>query len=315
MAAAIPPRIRRGQTLGVVAPAGPVRPDRLRAGLDRLGDAFRIRLAPSLEPGAVRDPQVPSYLAASDEVRVAELEAMLADPDVRAIVLARGGYGLMRILAHLDPALLRADPKPIVGFSDATALLAWAHAAGVRAIHGPVIAQLADLPDEDVGHLVRLLTEPRALGVRPWPLTTHGSGTRRGPLVTANLTLASMLVGTPWALPLDGAIAVFEEVGERPYEIDRYLTQLLLTGELAKPSAVVIGDLTRCHDPSPPAGVPDPAEAALDTLLERLHAVGAPAATGAPIGHGARNEAVPFGALSVLDLDRGTLEITEPAVA
>lgn len=311
--ALVPPRLERGQTLGVVAPAGPVRPERLRAGLDRLGDAFRIRLAPSLT--CPREAGVPSYLSASDEVRAAELIAMLADPDVRGIVVARGGYGIMRILARLDPEVLRRDPKPIVGFSDATALLAWAHGAGVRPIHGPVIAQLGDLPGADVAHLVALLTEPRAPGVRPWSLAAHGRGTFTGPLVAANLTLASMLVGTPWALPLDGAITILEEVGERPYELDRYLTQLALTGQLARPRAIVLGELTRCADPSPPSGEPDPPDAAEQTIVERLRAAGVAAAVGAPIGHGARNEAVPFGARVVLDLDAGTLEITEAAVA
>ena len=124
-----------------------------------------------------------------------------------------------------------------------------------------------------------------------------------------------MLVGTPWQLPLDGAIAMFEEVGEKPYELDRYLTQLLLTGQLARPAAVVIGELTRCVDANPPTGVPDAPDAALAAILERLRSAGTAVAVGAPIGHGTHNEAVPFGAISVLDLDRGTLEITEAAVA
>ena len=307
-----PPRIERGQTLGICAPAGPVRADRLRRGLDRLGDAFRIRLAPTLiEPRATG---VPSYLSNTDEARAGELIALLADPDVRAIVLARGGYGLMRILSRIDPELLRRDPKPIVGFSDATALLSWAYAAGVRGIHGPMIAQLGDLAEGDVVQLVRLLTDATPLGVVPWALAAHGQGSYGGPLITANLTMASVLVGTPWALPLDGALAMFEEVGERPYEIDRYLTQLMLTGELARTRAVIIGDLTRCADGNPPTGEPDPADAALQTMLERLRTAGRPVAVGAPIGHGDRNAAVPFGALARLDLDRGTLEITEAAV-
>jgi muramoyltetrapeptide carboxypeptidase len=107
---------------------------------------------------------------------------------------------------------------------------------------------------------------------------------------------------------------VLEEVGEKPYELDRYLTQLALTGQLAQLSAAVIGDLTRCADPNPPTGVPDPDDAALQVVLERLRAAGTPVAVGAPIGHGDRNEAVPFGAESILDLDAGTLEILEPAV-
>jgi muramoyltetrapeptide carboxypeptidase len=311
--AIIPPRIVRGQTIGIVAPAGPVNLDRLRAGLERLGEAFVLRLAPSLTEA--RSPTTPSYLAASDEVRAAELTAMLRDPDVRAILLARGGYGLMRILPRLDPALLRADPKPIVGFSDATALLAWAHHAGVRGIHGPMGVQLASLPAANIAQLIGLLTEPRAPGPRPWTLIACGRGVHRGPLFAANLTLVSMLVGTPWALPLRGSIALVEEVGEKPYELDRYLTQLTLAGELSQPSAVIVGDLTRCADANPPTGVPDPEDAALMTVLERLHAAGTPAAYGAPIGHGDRNEPVPFGAAAVLDLERATLEITDAAVA
>lgn len=313
----IPPRLRPGQTIGIVAPAGPVRPERLHAGLARFaaqgGDAYRIRLAPSLT--TPRPAGLPSYLAASDEVRLAELQAMIDAPDVRAIILARGGYGIMRLLPHLDPAPLRADPKPIVGFSDATALLAWAYAAGVRGIHGPVIAQLGDLADADIAALLALLTSTTPPGARPWALTAHGTGRHAGPLIAANLTLASVLVGTPWQLPLAGSIALLEEVGEKPYELDRYLTHLLLAGALAQPAAVVLGDLTRCTDPRPPTGEPDPPDAALAVLLERLAAAGRPVAVGAPVGHGTRNEAVPFGAHAELDLDRGELVITEPAVA
>jgi muramoyltetrapeptide carboxypeptidase len=308
----VPPRVARGQTVGIVAPSGPVKLERLRRGLACLGDAFQLRVADSVT--SPPPPGTPSYLSAPDEIRIAELTAMLADPDVRAIIVARGGYGAMRILPHLDPALLQRDPKPLVGFSDATALLAWAYRAGVRAIHGPVIAQLADLPPADVAHLIAVMTEPRPLGERPWPLRAHGRGRHRGRLIPANLSLASLLAGTPWQLPLADAIVLLEEVGEKPYEIDRYLTQLALAGAMSA-TAAVIGDLTRCSDPSPPSGERDPDDAALATVLERLAAAGLPVAVGAPIGHGGRNEAVPFGAMCELDLDRGAFAITEPAVA
>ncbi len=309
----IPPRVAPGHTIGVVAPAGPVKPERLRRGLACFGDTFRVRVGDSVT--APRIPGTPSYLAAPDEVRAAELMAMLADPDVRGIVLARGGYGLMRILPALDPDVLRRDPKPIVGFSDATALLAWAHAAGVRGIHGPMIAQLGDLPASDIALLVKLLADPTPLGERPWQLAGHGRGRITAPLVPANLTLASMLVGTRWPLPLAGAIALFEEVGEKPYEIDRYLTQLVLTGVLGELAALVLGELARCEDRAPPTGEPDAPDAALQTVLERLRAAGKPIAVGAPVGHGTRNEAVPFGARAELDLERGALAILDGAVA
>ena len=302
MTAIRPPRMERGQTLGIVAPAGPLSTSRLEVGLATLGDAFRLKIAESVI--GPRAEGVPSYLAATDEVRAAELNAMLRDPDVRGILLARGGYGIQRILPKLDAAALRADPKPIVGFSDATALLAWAWHAGVRGIHGPMGVQMASLPASDIAQLIAMLSEPRAPGVRPWNLRVHGRGRHRGPLVAGNLTMFSLTAGTPWPLPLAGAIALIEEVGEKPYEIDRYLTQLSLTGELAKVRAAIIGDLTRC----------EPDDEALTTVLERLHSAGTPAALGAPVGHGDRNEPLPFGADSVLDLDAATLEILEPAV-
>jgi len=314
MTASAPPRMRRGDTLGVIAPAGPVKDlARLDRGLARLGDAFTLRIAPSLH--AARNAQTPSYLAAEDDVRVAELNAMLADPDVRGILMARGGYGLMRILPRLDADALQRDPKPIIGFSDGTAILAWAHANGVRGVHGPVGVQLGNVPDEHVQALITMVTEARAPGVRPWSLVAHGAGQRRGPLVPGNLTLLSLLVGTPWAMPVADALLVVEEVGERPYEIDRYLTQLVLTGQLARAAALIVGDLTRCVDANPPTGVPDPDDAALRVVLERAASVGLSVAVGAPIGHGDRNEAVPFGAEAILDLDAGTLEIREAAVA
>jgi muramoyltetrapeptide carboxypeptidase len=304
-----PPRVHRGRTIGICAPAGPVDTARLQRGLDRLAQTFELRVADNIY--AERSPNIPGYLAASDAARAAELNAMLADPDVRAIVVARGGSGIMRILDELDASALVKDPKPIVGFSDATALLAWAHQLGVRAIHGPTATQLGALSDADVAHLVRLLTDPAPPGVRPWQLEAHGTGVHRGPLVPANLTLASMLAGTPWPVPLDDAIALFEEVGERPYEIDRYLTQLTLTGALRSVRAVIVGDLDKCA----PVEGEDPKAAALRTIIERAHAFGLPAATGAPVGHGDRNEAIPFAAECVLDLDKRTIEITEGAVS
>ncbi len=315
MTASLPPRIRPGQTIGIVAPAGPIQParhDQLKRGLDRLG-AFDLRVAPSVM--APHPPDVPSYLAASDDVRAAELSEMLADPDVRAIVLARGGYGIGRILPRLDPAVLRADPKPIVAFSDGTVLLAWAHSAGVRGIHGPMAIQLGDVPPSDVEQLIALLTDPEARGTRPWNLAPcSGTGIHEGPLIPANLTMTALSIGTPWPVPLAGAVALFEDVGERPYALDRYLTQMTLTGALRDIEVVVIGDLVRCRDPDPPSGQVDPPDAAERTIRERLVAAGKPCAFGAPVGHGGRNEALPFGAACRIDLDRGSLEILEAAV-
>jgi muramoyltetrapeptide carboxypeptidase len=280
--------------------------DRLRAGIDRLGGRYRIRMADDVT-------RATGFLAGSDERRADELNRLVADPDVRAILCARGGYGMMRILDRLDGDALRRDPKPIVGFSDATSLLSWAQrAAGLRSIHGPVVAQLADLPPEDTAWLVDLLegrkVGPVAIGLRR--AGAAGAGPLEGPLVGGNLALLANLAGTPYAIDPAGAVLFVEDVGERPYAIDRYLTRMDLAGAVRGARAAVLGAFIRCEEKSGPA-VPD-ADAVLD---ERLRAFAIPAVTGAPFGHGDRNRALPFGGRCAVDLDAGLVELIDPATA
>jgi muramoyltetrapeptide carboxypeptidase len=242
---------------------------------------------------------------------------MTADRDVRGIILARGGYGLMRILPALDPAPLVADPRPIVGFSDATLVLAWAEHHGVRGIHGPMVTQLAELPAEDTAWLHRVLTTRAPLGRVPAPLAgaAPGAPVARGRLIGGNLTLMARLVGTPWQIDLDGGIALLEEVGEAPYELDRDLTQLGLAGHLARLRGAVIGDLTRCTPDPRAATAPDDPAGALAAVRDRLAHWCVPALSGLPAGHGARNLALPYGGQVALDLAAGALELVDPAVS
>ncbi|MEZ4366808.1 MAG: LD-carboxypeptidase [Kofleriaceae bacterium] len=307
-----PPPVPTGAKVGVCAPSGPCPPSRLRPGVDLLGAHLRLRLGPVaqrlLDGGA---PQ--GFLAGSDDERADELNALLRDPDVRAIVMARGGHGLSRILDRLDVAALRADPKPLLGFSDGTALLAWALHAGVRPLHGPVLVQLADLPTADLRALVDALLgapPPTPLATELVPLGAPGSVVA-GRLVAGNLTMLAQLVGTPWAMPMAGALLAIEDVGERPYAIDRDLTQLANAGALAQVEAVMVGDLTRCTDPPLAAGAVDDPAPALATVDERLRAAGRVGARGLPIGHGARNHTLPLGARARLDLETRTLQLDD----
>jgi muramoyltetrapeptide carboxypeptidase len=243
------------------------------------------------------------YLAGSDEERLSELKAALSSPSVKAVICARGGYGLMRILAGLDAAGFAREPKAIVGFSDVTALHAWAARSGVPSIHGPVLAQLGDLPAEDTQLVIELLEggAPRPIeGLRPWT----GSGEVEGRLLGGNLEMISRLVGTPWAFDLRDSILLLEEVGERPYRIDRSLTQLLLAGALEGVRGVVVGDLIGCHEPKPPSPTAE------EVVVERLSRLGVPVWGGAPIGHGERNRAVPLGVRA--RLGNGRLEFLQP---
>jgi len=303
-----PPRLRAGSRVAVVAPAGPVPRDAFAAGAAILGARYQL----------VHEERIfarTGFLAGDDDARAAELAAALADPAVEAIFCARGGYGLMRILPRFDGAALARAPKLVVGFSDVTALHAWAFAAGVTSLHAPVITQLGKLPPDDAAALFAACESPAA----PPPVTglraidggasaSASSGPVEGPLVGGNLEMISRLCGTPWALRLDGAILFLEDVGERPYRVDRQLTQLRLAGALDRVAGVVLGDFIGCVEKD--GSAPD-AEA---VITERLAGRGVPIVAGAPIGHGERNRALPHGARARLDAAAGTLTLFEGAV-
>jgi muramoyltetrapeptide carboxypeptidase len=279
----------------VIAPSGPFDPALFERGLAVLSD--RLGLVPRMrsDVSARR-----AYLAGDDARRAEEWREAVADPEARAIFCARGGYGAMRILPAVDPAPLLARPKTLVGFSDVTALHAALNRAGLATVHGPVLTQLGRTPDDALRHLEALLLEdpPRA---GAWDSPAPGAGIvgertvrpgrASGPLLGGTLTILAHLAGTPYAPRLDGAILLLEDVGEKPYRLDRCLTQLRLAGALAGVAGLALGRLTACDD----AGV-----LGADVLREAAAALGVPAVEGFPVGHEDANFAVPLGARATL---------------
>lgn len=300
-----PARLRPGDAVRVVAPSGPVPREEFEAGAALLAARYRLRY----DPATLFRAQ--GFLAGPDEVRLAELVEAVRDPEARAVVMARGGYGLLRLLPHLDPNVLREHPKPIVGFSDGTALLAFAARAGVASVHGPVITQLARLPEEDRAGLFGLLEGPGP-GLLCSGLESPVPGRVRGPLLGGNLEVFSRLLGTPFLPDLVGAVLFFEDLGERPYRVDRIITHLDLAGVFGMAAAVVIGDFSGCKEPQGSQLDSPPVE---EVLQERLGRLAIPVAFGAPIGHGQRNVALPYGTMVELDTRHGTLVALEGAVA
>lgn len=298
-----PRPLRPGARIVVVAPSGPVPEAKLTAGLDvlRALEVGEISLAANVLSRA-------GYFAGPDADRLAALQAALDDPAVDAIVCARGGYGLTRLLPRLDPRGLVAAPKLLVGFSDVTALLCWALCAGVAGVHGPVVSQLGELAAEDVARLATLVRGevPAALH----GTSALGRGRAAGPLVPANLEVLRSLVGTPWLPRLDGCIVALEEIGERPYRIDRALTQLLVSGALGGVRGFAIGQLCACEEPK--TGNPD-SPTAEQVMCERLGELGVPVVLGLPFGHDPkRHAALPCGTRVELDADAATLAMREP---
>ncbi len=299
-----PAALSPGDVVRVIAPSGPVPRDGFAAGAALLGARYQLRYDDGL---FARD----GFLAGPDERRLQELVAAFADPEARAIIMARGGYGLTRLLPYLDPRMLAARSIPIVGFSDGTALLAQAARAGVVAIHGPVVTQLAALPADDHQALFRVLEDPNPRVVLS-DLDALVPGRAQGRLLGGNLEVFSRLLGTPFLPDLAGAILFLEDLGERPYRVDRLITHLDLAGVFSAVAGVVVGDFAGCQEPEPTRGT---SPSAAEVLEDRLGRLAIPVAFGAPIGHGSRNVAVPYGALVELDTRFGTVTALEGAVS
>jgi muramoyltetrapeptide carboxypeptidase len=300
-----PARLKPGDVVRVIAPSGPVFPEAFAVGAAVLAARYQVRYDPATLFAAQ------GFLAGSDDQRLSCLVEALRDPEARAVFMGRGGYGLLRIARRLDPELLRRHAKPIVGFSDGTVLLALAARAGIAAIHGPVVTQLGRLPVDDQAALFSLLesTEPRPLLAG---LESLRAGNARGPLLGGNLEVFSHLIGTDFLPDLDGAILFLEEVGERPYRIDRLLTHLELAGIFSRVAGIVVGDLVACAEPQ---GSRVASPSAIEVVRERLGRLGIPVALGAHVGHGERNLALPYGVEVRLDAQAGTLVALAGAVS
>ena len=300
-----PLHLQPGDRVRVVAASGPVDRERFASGIEALEGRYDLCFE---EPDLFARE---GFLAGNDTHRLEALDTAIADPECRAVFLARGGYGLLRILSQLDGKALIDHPKPIVGFSDVTALLATCAKLGVAAIHGPMISQFAGLPVEDREALFRLLENPEP-GVLLTGLEAVAPGVARGPLLGGNLEVLSRLLGTPLQPQFEDAVLFLEEVGELPYRVDRLLTHFELAGVLAQVSGVVIGDFTDC-DELEDGVVQHPTT--YEVLVERLERLAVPVVLGGAFGHGERNMALPYGTQVHLDAANGTLVALEGAVS
>lgn len=277
----------------MVAPASGFDREELFRGLAWLSTRYRLRIDQRILSRS-------GFLAGDDEARADVLARAMLDPEVEAIVCARGGYGSMRILDALPWDAFSERPKPIVGFSDVTALHLAANARGIASVHGPNVTGLGrSISAAERASLIAAL-EGRPLA--PWTgLQPIVPGEARGVALGGNLALVqAMAAGNRLAIP-SGALVFLEDVTERPYRIDRMLTALLLGGQLSRAGAIVFGGFTQC-DPGPDGATVE------EVLRDRTSGLGIPVVAGAPFGHGAPNHSFLLGREAVLR--HSTLEWT-----
>ncbi|HEU4539300.1 MAG TPA: LD-carboxypeptidase [Polyangiaceae bacterium] len=276
----VPPPLRPGDVVAAFAGSSPFDPTLAWRGLAFLRSRYRVRFDRSLFERA-------GYLAGDDARRGRELERALVDPEVRALVAVRGGYGLSRVAHALDWGAVARSPRWVVGFSDVTALHVELARLGVASVHGPMIAALgrgdAWTRERWVGALEAPLAPLAFEGLRAW-----APGRAEGPLVGGNLSLLHACAAAGrLALP-PSAVVLLEDVGERPYRLDRMLTTLAEGGHFRGAAGFLVGDFNDCG-PGPDG------TRAEDVLRERLGRLGVPVLAGAPVGHERYNHPVVLG--------------------
>lgn len=301
MSPIVPPPLGPGDRIGVAAPGGPISPEALDRGMAYLA-------ARGFRPVAGRNlGRRHAYLAGDDGARLDDLNRCIADPDVRAVWFARGGYGSARIVQGVDFAALRRSPKALIGYSDITVLqsAAWTEAR-LQSFHGPLVSELGDPDRFDEASLWDALTG--SPGVRSHALPAGSvvrPGAGEGPLLGGCLSLLVSLVGTPYEPPLDGAVLFWEEVNEEPYRIDRMLGHLRLSGRLAGLRGMIVGRLVGCEAEDEANNLP------LAEILE-THLAGTdyPVVADFPAGHCAGKKTLPIGGTARLDTAALRLTLT-----
>lgn len=298
------PALRPEGTIGLIAPAGPADLDIDQAKQWMRARGYELRVFAGVHE---RD----GYLAGSDDVRLHDLHAAFADPGIDAIFCLRGGYGTPRLLDRLDFDLIRANPKPFVGYSDITALhLAINRYAGFVTFHGPMLN--ADLlgekkPPTEASLFGMLRGQVKAGSVLAhpvaYPLTTIEPGIARGRLVGGNLSMIAACMGTAYEIEAKGIILLIEDVNEPLYRIDRLLSHLRLAGKLAQVAGVLVGDV---------AGVDT---AGLERLLKQtFEPLCIPVLAGWRSGHCDPNLTLPIGAMVRLDAGEKRLVLEQAVV-
>ncbi len=251
------------------------------------------------------------YLAGADAARADELMRYFEDPDVRAIVPLRGGYGCARLVTLLDERRLRPHCKIFMGFSDLTTLhLYFRRRFGWVTLQGPmaISKSLLNMSPEKRLHLLSLLTDSGYLPRLSFPqLETWVPGVAEGKLAGGCLSIVVASLGTPYEIKTEGKILFLEDIEEPPYRVDRMLMQLKLAGKLDRIAGILLGSFVDCVTAGTDYTVND-------TLREILSSIGVPVLAGFPAGHSADSWAIPFGVHVRLNADARLVEFLDPAV-
>lgn len=293
-----PPRLKPGDTIGVVAPAGAFDREIFAQGLSTLQSmGFQTRV-----PDEVYEKT--GYLAGSDAQRARLVNRLFKDPDIQAIVCARGGFGCLRMLPQVDFDSIRAHPKAFVGYSDITALLATITLrCGLVTFHGPMVTPLATAPELTRDTLVAAIASDTPLEISPAAGIVIRAGRAKAPVIGGNLATLCHLLGTPFEAGFRHHILFLEDRGEAPYRIDRMLSQMKLAGCFEGMAGLILGSFEACGA----------LEEIYRLFKQHFEDIPIPILAGFDVGHGKQNMTIPFGLVATLDTDQQLLSFSQPA--
>ncbi len=286
----VPAALRRGSQIYVIAPSGPFDRCLVLRGLGWLSERYRPVFRSDLFARS-------GFLAGSDERRLEELSAALRDPTIGAVVAARGGHGLMRIVQAAPFAALLDQPKWLVGFSDPTVMHLEATRVGVASLHAANLAALGRSDGRARSEWLSALEQPNL--ARSYCGEIWSNGCVRGPLVGGNLTLITMMAAAGRLSLPDGCILAIEDVAETSYRIDRMLAVLKLAGHLDRVAGFALGHFADCS--------PGPFRVTAETVLRDHLSKLAPTLAALEFGHALPNRPLTMGAMALLDANRGWL--------
>jgi muramoyltetrapeptide carboxypeptidase len=296
----IPPALQPGDLIGITCPAGYVASERIAHAVQVLQEwGYRVRVGNTIGIGD-------HYFAGHDDERLADLQSMLDDGEVRAVLMGRGGYGTSRIIDRLDFSAFRQRPKWICGFSDITVLHSHIHQqSGIATLHSPMCG--AFTPEtENSDHI---LAFKAALGgalshyhfeASPW----NRPGTARGGIVGGNLAILAHLSGSASQLNTAGKILFIEDVGEHLYNIDRLLLNLKRSGQLDHLTGLMVGQFTDNQDTERPFG-----QTLEQIINDKVAEYGYPIAWNVPCGHDSINITLPLGCTGTLTVGDAGAEL------
>lgn len=302
-----PRKLELGNTIGIISPSGPTsleNIDKLKGIIEAFGFKVKMGKSPYEDIG---------YLAGPDEVRARDINQMFGDSEVDAILCVRGGYGSPRILDKLDYDLIRANPKIFLGYSDITGLhLAFNKHADLVTFHGPMGSSdmVGGLDGFTKGHLEEVLMKGTEDMVLENPegeeIVTIKGGIGEGTLIGGNLSLLVDLIGTDYEINAKDSILFIEEVGEEPYNIDRMLCQLKLSGKFKEARGIILGDFNDCESKGKYLGV-----GLMEVIKDYFEDLDIPVIYNLQAGHCSPMITLPFGVKVRLDADKKEVRILE----